>query len=115
MDRRVQPRISSDEVAQVTVFGDKTQQVSGRVANLTGRGMQLIVSRSIPPGTALSIDTPDRLYMGEVVYCNCEGLSYRVGVEVEQALRHTDDLARLRDAISEMSLAEVRVNRRMIR
>ncbi len=73
--------------------------LTGRALNLSGRGLSLILQQPLPVGAAVRIDQRDRLLLGEIAYCAAEAGTFRLGVQVDQSLRRTRDLAALRQAL----------------
>jgi hypothetical protein len=64
-----------------------------------GRGLSIILPERVPVNSAVRVDEGNRLLLGEVVYCEAHENAFRIGVRVEQYLRHTQDLEALRRAI----------------
>jgi hypothetical protein len=55
--------------------------------------MSLRLGQRVPPGTALRIDLPDSMLLGEVIYCRAEGEDWYAGIELEHALFSLNELA----------------------
>lgn len=73
----------------------------GRVVDLSGRGLRLVLPERITPETAIKIEMGDHLLLGEVAYGHDWGGEWHIGVEVQQSLLHTPDLERLRRSLLE--------------
>jgi hypothetical protein len=54
----------------------------------------------VPIGSAVRVDRGDRLLLGEVVHTSKDADIFRIGVQVEQYLRQTQDLEALRRALT---------------
>ncbi len=95
MDRRSESRFQTDEPVQVTVLGQTQPVVAGRLANLSGKGMRLLLESPVPVGAPIRVDMDGTMLLGEVCYCYPEGAKWAIGLQLEHALTHSDDLARL--------------------
>jgi hypothetical protein len=88
----------------LTVLSAGTERdtpMEAAVLDYSGRGMRLGVNAQIPAGSAVRIEMDDQLILGEVCYCTPSRLGrYAVGLELEQALAHLDDLSSLTRALS---------------
>ena len=80
---------------QVTVLGEAQLVTAGRLADLSGRGMCVKLDSQIPAGTLIRVEIDGTMLLGEVCYCNQDGVKWVIGLQVEHALTHSDDLARL--------------------
>jgi hypothetical protein len=94
MDKRREPRLATDQFVNVTLLGDRETRLKARVLNSSGRGVGLSVPVPIVPGTALKIEIEDAVVLGEAIYCRTSGLTYFVGVELDQVLVGLTELAR---------------------
>jgi hypothetical protein len=99
MDCRKEPRLETDYPVTVTLLSDPRISVPGRIVNYSGTGLCLDLASPLTPGAALMVEVEDTLFLGEAVYCHAAGKTNRVGVELEQALRHTSALAALSDRL----------------
>jgi hypothetical protein len=95
MELRSQPRLEIDEPVHVTVLGESETRFLGRIANYSGNGIGLFAEGPALEGSALKVEWRDTLLLGEVRYCRPEGEGYAIGLDVEHALYHTEELARL--------------------
>jgi hypothetical protein len=95
MDRRKEPRLRADEPALMTVLDEPGRVFAGRIADMSGRGMRLLVEEPVRPGAAVQVDWADALLLGEVCYCQVAEGGYSIGLNFEQALFDTAELARL--------------------
>ena len=94
-ERRRQPRISLSHRASVT---DLTHQVCldpSEILDFSGRGMALLVSKPAPVNSAIRIDWDDALLLGYVCYHEPQGDRFRMGLQLNQALSGTRDIAQL--------------------
>ncbi len=91
----------------MTVLADPPgNPIIGKVVDLSGRGLSVTLAQSLPVGVPVRIDQPGQLWLGETVYCQADKDVFRVGVKIDQALRHTKDLEALRRAIHGHSAPE---------
>jgi hypothetical protein len=107
VERRRESRIQINEYVRVTLLTDPPgNPIIGRALDLSGRGLSLVLAQSMPIGAPVRIDQADRLLLGEVVYCRSDHGAFRLGIEVDQALRQTSDLQALRRALQNQSNSE---------
>jgi hypothetical protein len=100
VERRRESRIQTESYVRVTVLADPPgNPIIGRILDLSGRGLSVTLAQSLPVGSLVRIDQPGLLLLGEVAYCQAENDVFRIGVQVDQALRQTADLELLRRAI----------------
>ena len=95
MDSRSQPRLETDEPVHVTVLGECDTRFLGRITNTSSRGIGLVADQPAPLGSAVKVEWGHTLLLGEVCHCRPEGDGYAISLELEHALYHTDELARL--------------------
>jgi hypothetical protein len=95
MDLRSQPRLETNEPVHVTVLGECETRFLGRITNTSTRGIGLLADRPAPIGSAVKVEWGHTLLLGEVCHCRLEGAGYAIGLELEHALYHTEELARL--------------------
>ena len=95
MDSRSQPRLETDEPVHVTVLGECDTKLLGRITNRSTRGIGLLIDRPVPLGGAVKVEWDHTLLLGEVRYCHPEGDGFAIGLDLEHALYHTEELARL--------------------
>jgi len=94
MNQRREPRLAAEQAVWITLFGKMETRIPGYIRNISGRGVGLEVGQPIETGTALKVDIPDTLLLGEAIYCRQEGDRYYIGVELEHALYGLAELAR---------------------
>ena len=103
LEGRDMPAVSAVfNTSVLTVLGDsETRVLHGRVVDLSGRGLRLILPEQIANDSAIKIEMGDHLLLGEVAYGHDWGGEWHIGVEVQQSLLHTPDLERLRRSLLE--------------
>jgi hypothetical protein len=111
MDQRRQPRLDVTGAARVTLLGEPRKQVGGRVINLSGQGIRLMLDEPVSPGTLLAIEWADTEVMGEVCYCEQAEGGFAAGVRLEHVLLHTTELARLATRLLGEPEAEITASR----
>jgi hypothetical protein len=95
MDLRCEPRFRADEPVKVTLLGEPETVISGRIVNLSGKGMRLMLESPAPLGAAIRVEIDGTILLGEVCYCYPEGATYAAGLQLEQALTLSEELGRL--------------------
>ena len=84
-EKRKEPRFAANMPVKVTVLGTSASPaMSGRVKDMSRRGLRLTVARPVPRGSAVKVEGDDILALAEV--CNCEPAAskYSLGLEVSQ-------------------------------
>lgn len=76
----------SNQMVSVTLLGPERRKTTGRIAHLTGKRLNLVLSQALPVGTLLAMQWKDALLLGEVCFCSPEADEFSAGVEVEHAL-----------------------------
>jgi PilZ domain len=95
MDSRSQPRLEANEPVHVTVLGACDTKFLGRITHSSSRGIGILADQPAPLGSAVKVEWGHILLLGEVCHCRPEGDGYTIGLELEHALYHTEELARL--------------------
>ena len=96
MDLREHPRLGANLIpVQVTGLEDLPLRTSGRIINVSRKGLRLQTAEPISPGAFLRLDFDDATIFAETRYCRLEDDGYAVGLFVEEVLVGTSDLARL--------------------
>jgi PilZ domain len=95
MERRRDFRSKLNQAVRVTVLGRDRYQVHGKAADLSGRGIRILIPVPLPAGDPVRIDLDDTLLLGEVCYCEPEGRGFMIGVQLDQAINDVAALARL--------------------
>ena len=95
MDSRSEPRLVTKELVQVTILGECDTKFLGRITNSSNRGIGLLADQPAALGSAVKVEWGHTLLLGEVCHCHPEGVGYAIGLELEHALYHTEELARL--------------------
>ena len=101
MNQRRESRIEANQPARVTTLSESQVQCTGRVKNVSVRGVGLELPCPIKPGTAIRIELKVTLLLGEVIFCRDDEVSFYAGVELEHALFGLGDLQRAMDASSD--------------
>lgn len=107
MERRSEPRQAVDQ--PVTVCDLATQrQMTATLVELSGRGVRLRLDELLRPGTPVTIQAEDALYLGEIMFSARDNGGCHAGVQVQTCFRDTPSLVNLRRAIAEESCPQVR-------
>ncbi len=94
MDHRREPRFVADQPVTITLLRYPEIRLSATVTNASGRGLRLIASSPVSPGTAVKIEKEGSLILGEAVYCRQEPEFCVIGVELNQVLAGLAELGR---------------------
>ena len=100
MNQRRESRFQADRPVAITLFGEPDTRVTGRIRNISGKGIGLEVDRPIAAGTALKVEVEDGLLLGEVIYCRQDEALYYAGVELEHSLCGLAELSGMVDAFN---------------
>jgi len=95
MERRAGPRYEAGQSAQARLLDGGSDVFPVRIENVSGAGMRLLLDRPLALGALIKVEWDDVLLLGEVRYCEPAGTGYAAGLELEHALLHTGELARL--------------------
>lgn len=100
MDRRREKRDRVDEPVLVTILSDgQSVPIQARVLDMSGKGLKIGFPQPVKVGAPIKIERPGELWLGEVIYVRQGAEGYQIGIEIDQALRYSQDLERLRDAV----------------
>lgn len=77
------------------MFGPPDLEMRARILDFSGRGMRLLVDRSLPSGAAVKVETEDALLLGETCYSLPTSGGFEVGLELQHSLNGLRELARL--------------------
>ena len=95
MERRRDVRVNLDQMVRVTALSGNREAMQGMAADLSGRGIRVLVPERLAAGDPVRIDLDDALLLGEVCYCEpCES-GFLIGVELDQVLNGLAALERL--------------------
>ncbi|MCX6597465.1 MAG: PilZ domain-containing protein [Acidobacteria bacterium] len=103
MERRRESRHQTKQPVRLTLLGEQPGQnhsIEGTILDFSGRGLRVEVTESVTPGAAVRLDMKDQLMLGEVCYCQrAENGNWALGLQMEQALSHLEDLSHLMSAL----------------
>lgn len=81
MERRKESRLKANQSVLVTPMGLLGMPpVSGRVIDMSGSGLQLVVPNPLPCGSLVKVESAQTVIVGEVVRCLEKGRVYEAGV-----------------------------------
>jgi len=101
MEQRREERFATDQKIAFVILGEREIHRTGVVKNSSGRGLGLETTLPVAIGSALRIDLPDAVVLGETMYCRAQHGKYFVGVELEQALYGLRGLSQAFQAFAE--------------
>ena len=83
----VRTRFTADMPVTVTVLGTAVPQAMlVRVQDMSGHGLSLGISNSVPNGSAVKVEGDGMLLLGEVCRCEPVGSEYRLGLQISEWL-----------------------------
>ena len=95
MERRRELRVPTNIPVEVSTLAPTNLFLQGVIANMSGRGLQLWTNAPLGTGMLVRVQNHQFLLLGEVCYCQKQGQRWRVGIQLEHALTHLVQLARL--------------------
>ena len=96
MDLRREPRFPSQAAARVRALtGEGSESSEGRLQDVSGRGVRILVNQPFAVNTPVRIDVGERLLLGDVCYCREEGERYEIGVSLSHAILEMSPLTKL--------------------
>lgn len=96
MEQRREPRVTMEQLVNVTVLGDPETRLTATVTNASGKGLGLISSTSVASGAAMKIEIGDSIFLGETMYCKAqEDGRYFLGIELTEVLSGLAALSRM--------------------
>ena len=67
--------------------------MTGHLKNFSASGTRLLLDREIRPGAMVKVEWGGTILLGEIIYCRPEGSKFAVGLELEDALYETEEVA----------------------
>jgi hypothetical protein len=108
MERRREKREQVDKPVLVTVLSDEQSiPIQARVLDISGKGLKIGFPKPVRIGAAVKIERPGEMWLGEVIYVRQGADACQIGIEIDQALRYSQDLERLRDAVGSLQQVPV--------
>jgi hypothetical protein len=104
--------LEANEPVQVTVLGQAEVRFAARITNCSGGSLELRSGRPVARGTAVKVEWGETLLLGEVHHCQDHAGGFTVGVSLEHALYHTEELARLARRLLDDDMQRVDTSRR---
>ncbi len=95
LDRRREPRFSTDQQAELVLLGEGDRRLPVKVLNVSGNGLRFVVDQPLRADSAVRIDINNCILLGEICYSAPVPGGYLCGVELDQALTNVSDLMRL--------------------
>jgi hypothetical protein len=99
MEHRAETRFESEQIVRVATLGEPPEEFLAQIENVSGTGLRLLVDRFVPAGMPLKIEWNQILLLGDVCYCQPAERGFAIGLQLEHALLHTGELARLARAL----------------
>jgi hypothetical protein len=85
-DQRRTERRELAQVATVSTMGTPQRVLTGEIRNLSEGGTQVWLEEPLPPFALVKVEYDDNLLLGEVVYCQADGIGWLVGFRIEHGL-----------------------------
>ena len=95
MDRRLHNRALADLDVEVIRLRRQEQSFSGRIEDISGAGVCLILPCELVPDDLVRLEAADSKLYGHVIYSAWKRNAFRTGVELERVLLGGTDLAEL--------------------
>jgi hypothetical protein len=95
MERRQHERFRVQYEARITKLDENRQAVLGRVTDASSSGLSILLPLTTQPQDLLQLEIADSVLYAHVIHSTPEGPEFRIGVEVEQVLLGTTELAGL--------------------
>ena len=111
VDRRLHNRAFADLDVEVTRLKKREQTVAGRLEDISGTGVCLILPCELLPNELVGLKAADSTLFGHVVYSAWKRNAFRTGVEVEQVLLGGTDLADLLRSVLQETLPGLTLSR----
>ena len=95
MERRKEPRLKANQSVMVTPIGMiGMPSMSGRVLDMSGSGLRLVLPNPVPCGSPIKVETEHIVMVGEVCRCELDNRVYVVGLMVLHTAAVADKPAR---------------------
>jgi hypothetical protein len=83
MEHRKEPRLKANQSVMVTPIGMIAMPpLSGRVLDMSGSGLRLVLPNPVPCGSSIKVETEHMVMVGEVCRCEMDNRVYVVGLMV---------------------------------
>jgi hypothetical protein len=89
------PPLNIAQRVHVTVLGGNATDFFGKITSCSGLIIGLIADKALHPGDIVKVECRNTLFLGEVQECSPDGDGFKIGLYLEHALYHTEELARL--------------------
>ena len=99
-NRRKFPRFPTDELVAVTLLGTLPIKMTGRVVDLSAKGLRLVLKEEVATSTPIRVDGFNTMLLGEVCYCRFEDGGWQTGVMLEHFIWNVEELTSLPVAMS---------------
>jgi hypothetical protein len=76
-----------------------SQELPGRVSDISESGMCVLLPVELAPGRVLKLEIAGSSLFGYVVYSNADGADFRTGIEITRVLFGESDLSKLLRAV----------------
>lgn len=93
MEYRREPRFEANQSVTVTDLEHPSPSFPGYLVNFSLQGIRLFMERGLAAGTAVKVQWPGTMLLGEVIYCRPSEEGYWAGLELVDALYDTEALA----------------------
>ena len=107
MDGRNEGRFPAIFDVTISEVERPERMIPGRVANISGSGIQLILPLDVAPGSVLRLDVSGNSLFGHVVYAKPEGEEFLTGIELTRVLFGDNDLSKLLEAVLKAQMPAV--------
>ena len=93
MEHRNEPRIPVEKTLTLRILGNAPSDIEVQVIDVSADGMRYLSPRAVAPSSAIRIDRPDGMILGEVCYCDpAPENQFHLGVLFHQVLNNLRNL-----------------------
>jgi hypothetical protein len=85
-ERRRDKRTEIDCPASLYLLSEDSGPLPTQIVDVSVSGMEIETNSPLKPGALVRMNVPGSLILGEVVWCNGEGLHYSAGIRIEHSL-----------------------------
>jgi len=76
-------RVPIDAPISIRVLDRSAMVLTGRIVNISGKGLRLKLSGAVEPGMLVQARIGNRIIMAQVRYCLPEGHEFHAGIEIK--------------------------------
>ena len=89
------PALTKGDQVHLTALGRSEAEFLGQITYCSALSIRFLADQALKRGGAVKLEWRNILLLGEVQDCQREGNGFEIGLNLEHALYHTEELARL--------------------